>query len=307
VAEHLFIRVDSGSDQATVVALNEQGHLISGPESLPLDSVGSRVAGMQVTVLLPGSEIVTTLAEVPKISQARVRQMLPFVLEDEFASDIEDLHFAAGDRNAAGALHVAAIDRVRLGIWIDRLKAAGVSPRRICPETDGVPDTPGTVTLFIDAGRVLGRRPDGVAFAFDGLSLADLWLLLTAEAEDATDLDNVVLFIDAASHQAREAEIDQWRQGIANLNVKVLAEGCLPKLASTLVFENGANLLQGDFAPRSNLRTLARPWKAAAGFALAFLLISVLGKGAELIKLSRDQAQLTAEATSVCAESYASE
>ena len=306
MAEQLFIRMGEHPDRATIVVLNDDGHLIRGPETVLLSTVAEQAEGLQVTVLLPAREIVSCIAKLPAASPARLRQMLPFSLEDEFAGDVEDLHFAAGTRNDSDRLAVSVIARDRFEFWLDSLQAAGVTPRRICSEADAVPDTPGVVTLFVEGSKLLGRRAGGAPFVFEELNLSELWGLLAAEREAADDLDDVVMFVDPDTHRQRAGEIDAWRVGIGNVNLKELADGSLPKLASQLIFRTGTNLLQGDYAPRSNFRALIQPWRAAAAFALVFLTFSVLGKGAEFFKLNRDNDQLIAETESICGASYSS-
>ena len=304
MAEHFFIRLSDGTDQATVVALNADGHLLRGPDAIPLSAAAGRAGDMAVTVLLPARDLVSCLASVPAASPARLRQMLPFSLEDDFAGDVEELHFAAGERNDNDELAVSVIAREKLELWLGMLRSAGIEPRRVCSEADGVPDTPGAVTLFVEGRRILGRRPRGAPFAFEELGLPEIWRLLEAERADSDDLGHAVLFVDRRTQSERRDEIEGWRAGVGEVNIRELPDGILPKLAASLVFESGANLLQGDYATRSNLLALARPWRAAAFFALALIGVSVLGTAAEYYKLNRDEARLTAEATQICASSY---
>jgi general secretion pathway protein L len=304
VAEHFFIRPSDGTDQAAVVALNANGHLIGAPETIPLSVAAARAGDMPITVLLPARDLVSCLASVPAASPGRLRQMLPFSLEDELAGDIEDLHFAAGERNDNDALAVSVIARDRLAYWLAALRSAGIEPRRICSEADGVPDTPGVVTLFMEGRQILGRRPGGAPFLFEEIGLTEIWHLLETERAESDDLGQAVLFVDRRTHDERREEIERWREGVAEVNVRELADGCLPKLASTLVFRGGANLLQGGFATQSNLLALARPWRVAAVFALAFVGVSVLGTGAEYYKLNSEEDRLAVEATQICADRY---
>jgi general secretion pathway protein L len=306
VADHLFIRIAENPDQASIVALNADGQLLTGPESVSLTMAASRAEGMQVTVLLPARDFVCCVAKMPAASPSRLRQMLPFSLEDEFAGDVEELHFAAGDRNDAEALAVSVIAKARLDTWLDALRSAGISARRVCSESDAVPDTPGVVTLFLEGRKIMGRRPAGAPFLFEELTLSALWQLLRAEQESTDDLDNVVLFIDPNTLRERKAEIDAWRQTVANLDVKELAAGCLPRLAAGLVHRSGTNLLQGQYAPRSNYAALARPWRTAAGFLLVLVTVVIVGKGALYWKLSQDDSRLQMEIDAICAAAYGS-
>jgi type II secretory pathway component PulL len=136
--------------------------------------------------------------------------------------------------------------------------------------------------------------------------LPDLWDLLAAESDDDDDLDTVVLFTDADTLARRSAEIESLRSQVETLDVKQLADGCLPRLAANLVHAGGINLLQGRYAPKSNYAALARPWRIAASLLLAWLGAMILGEALTVFKLSRDEAQLSDAIGAVCASSYAS-
>jgi general secretion pathway protein L len=302
----MFLRLGDAPDQATVVAVDANGRLLHGPETMSLTAATERAGDMQITVLLPAAELVTCVAPLPAASPSRLRQMLPYSLEDEFAGDIDELHFAAGERNDDDQLAISVIARSRLDFWLEALRSAGVRPRRVCSEADAVPDTPGVVTLFLEGDKILGRRAGGAPFAFDELRLPELWHLLEGEGKDGDELQNVVLCVESATLQARRAEIADWQRAIAHVDIKELADGCLPRLASNLVFTVGTNLLQGPYATRSGYATLLRPWRFAAGFLLAFIAFGFAAKGAEVFKLSRDDRRLDAEIGEICAQAYSS-
>ena len=269
MAEHLFLRFGDSTDRVAVARLNADGQLLGRPETMDLAAAAARCDGALVTVLLPAREIVSCTASLPATSVTRQRQMLPFSLEDEFAGDVDDLHFALGSSNDAGAFAVSVIDRRKLGRWLEALGAAGIVARRIFSEADGVADTPGVTTLYLENDRIFGRRPGGAPFVFDELALPDVWKLLQSERDEQADLGEVVLLVDSETLRSRGDEIDAWRAGVANVNLKELADGALPRLAATLVFREGPNLLQGRFAPKSNYASLLRPWRVAAGFVVA--------------------------------------
>lgn len=304
MAEHLFLRPGGSLEQVAFLAMNAEGQLLGHAGSGPLAAAGAKALGMPVTVLLPASEIVSAVAALPAASSSRLRQMLPYSLEDEFAGDVEDLHFALGERNDSGQHPVSVIERKRFDHWLAALAAAGIVPRRICSEADGIPDTPGVTTLLLEGQKTFGRRPGSAPFAFEEIGLSELWTLLRAEREDGADLNEVILYADRATLQQRGAEIDAWRSGLTNLDIKELGDGSLPRLAATLAFREAPNLLQGSYAPKSNYVALIRPWRAAAALALAVVGIAVAGKAAEAWKLGQDDASLRAEIDAICAASY---
>lgn len=286
--------------------VNDDGQLLAKPETVSLATAAERTGDRQVTVLLPATEIVCCQAELPAANPSRQRQMLPFSLEDEFATDIEELHFAPGERTDDDMVRVSVISRDRLRFWLGALQAAGIRARRIVSEADAVPDTPGSTMLFIAGTKILGRRAGSAAFLFEDLTLSELSQLLENEAADSDDAGRVVLCMDSESLAARQAEIDQWRNSVEELEIRELTDGMLPHLATSLIAQPGTNLLQGDFASRSDLLAVFRPWRTAAGFLLALIAFSMVGKAAEVWKLSRDDAALQTEAGMICSASYSS-
>lgn len=304
MAEHLFLRLGVDADRVAVARLNADGQLLGRPETIDLAAAAARCDGALVTVLLPAREIVSCTASLPEASVARQRQMLPFSLEDEVACDVDDLHFALGGANDAGDFAVSVIERKRFDHWLATLSAAGVPARRIFSEADGVPDTPGVITLFLENARIFGRRPGGAPFVFDELGLQEVWQLLQSEREGQADLGEVVLFVDSETLRARGEEIDAWRAAVPNVSLKELADGALPRLAGTLVFREGPNLLQGSYAPRSNYASLFRPWCAAAGFLFAVVAVAIVGKAVEAWKLVQDSDRLSADIDAICSTSY---
>jgi general secretion pathway protein L len=304
VAEHLFLRLGDSADRVAVARLTADGQLLSQPETIDLAAAAARCDGALVTVLLPAREVVSCTAALPATNVSRQRQMLPFSLEDEFAGDVDELHFALGSSIDAGTYAVSVIERHRLDHWLTVLGAAGISTRRMFSEADGVADTPGATTLFLENRRIFGRRPGGAPFSFDELGLPEVWQLLQSERAEQADLGEVVLFVDSDTLRSRGDEIDAWRAGVANVSLKELPDGALPRLAATLVFREGPNLLQGRYAPKSNYASLLRPWRVAAMLALAVVAFAIVGKAVEAWKLKRNDDQLNAAIEAICSASY---
>ncbi|MGD1976773.1 MAG: type II secretion system protein GspL, partial [Gammaproteobacteria bacterium] len=69
-------------------------------------------------------------------------------------------------------------------------------------------------------------------------------------------------------------------------------EGALPHLASKMVREPGINLLQGEYAPRTGMEKLWRPWRAAAILLVTLIAVSIGRDVAELVRLSKMDAEL---------------
>ena len=83
------------------------------------------------------------------------------------------------------------------------------------------------------------------------------------------------------------------RGQITSLEVRQLANGALPQMASWIVTAPGINLLQGEFSRRSDVVGLFwRPWKVAASLLGALVIVMLVSQGARLWQLKRTEAQL---------------
>ena len=152
MAEQLFLRLRDDTDACSWVVVDGDGRLLQGQRSGVLGDVGAAAAGRRVVLLVPGLEVVTTKAVLPAASQGRLRQMLPYSLEDTFAEDVDDLAFAIGPKLAAGAFQVSVVARSKLDAWLARLAAADITAQAVYADSDGVPNTPSTLTVIIDGG-----------------------------------------------------------------------------------------------------------------------------------------------------------
>lgn len=305
MAEQLFLRITEEFEQVEAIILNGEGHLVRSVGVLPIESAALLAEGRRTVVLIPAADVISTAANVPRTSAARLRNLLPFTLEDHFAADVEDLHFAAGTRRPDGEVPVAVISRQRLERWLDILAESGIAPAAVYSESDGVPDTPSTLNLIVEGTRTLGRRPGRPAFMLEGPALEDILGLLESEREDRGDLQHVMVYLDSASAGSRQGEIDALRATTASVDVRALADGALPRLAASLSGGTGTNLLQGAYAPKSNVTALLRPWRAAAGLLLALVAVAIVGQAIELLKLSRADTVLADETSQLCSERFA--
>jgi general secretion pathway protein L len=306
VADYLFIRIGAYEQEVTTVALNAEGRIVEPVRNVALDALLPHTVGRRVIVLVPGTETLTTRAQLPKASHARLRQLLPYSLEDAFAADIDSLHFAAGKRLESGAVAVSVGARERIDAWLGMLHAVGISPHAMYSDADGVPDTPSTLNLLVEGQHIYGRRPGEAPFVLEGLRLGQVLDLLGSGGEQSTDLLHLLVYVDEENKQRRMAEFVEIQARVASLDVKELASGPLPRFASTLVFEPGTNLLQGAYAPKSDFSGLLRPWYAAASLLLAWILLTIGAHATEYLVLKREDLSLTEQLTTICARSFSS-
>lgn len=304
MTEHLFIRLGDAED-CEAVALDAEGRVALRPRRLPLADAARDAVNRKVVVLVPGTDVLTKHVELPSVNASRLRQLLPFSLEETLADDVDRLHFAAGRRVDDAHVAAAVVDRERLDGWLERLQTAGIRANAVCAETDGVASTPSTLNLIVDGTRIFGRRPDRPAFVLDGFALTDVYRLLQRDAaDDDADLRHVMVYSSGRIDAGLAAEIAELKTLASSVDVKELGDGALPRLAANLVFEAGTNLLQGAYAPKSNWAGLARPWYAAAALLVALAGVGIAAQTAEYFSLRSQDRELTELLTASCRSAF---
>ena len=242
---------------------------------------GAVISGARrIVVLVPGEEVALHEARVPGHNRQRVLRVVPYALEEELASDVEDLHFALGRSLGGERYPVAVVERRQMDAWAELLREAGVSAHQWVPETLALPHAEGW-DLMLDGERVLVRSGDFSGFACDADSLPMMVSLLAGEDQlpeaarvygaSAVQLVGVDVSLDSSQLQPLDILARGWVQG--------------PVI----------DLLQGAYSRREEWGRLLRPWKATAALLLAGLLLAGVSAGLNYHRLTQQQAQLTAD------------
>jgi general secretion pathway protein L len=299
LADTLFVRL-SETGTATWAAFDSTGRLVGGIGRGALGAVRAVLAGRRCTVLVSATDVLTAQADLPAASQARLRQIVPFSLEESLADDVDHLTFAIGARLASGATQIAAVATERMDAWLAQLRAAGLAPQALCSEADGVPDIPNTLALIIEGSRISGRKPGQPPFAFDGLTLRQTLDIVLARRADEPVLKHVRIFTDEAGYAHYRHELGDLDSEFASADCKVANDGVFPHLAATLAQRPGTNLLQGAYAPRSNWGPALKPWRPAAGLLAASVALAFVLQGAQFLQLRWTDAELTDLVAGTC-------
>ena len=282
--------------------------LVTGPEGEaqgeeqrgPLADAAKYTNDRRVLALLPGIQTVVTSADIPVKGATKQLQVASFALEDQFAEDIGQMHFAVGARRDDGRIPVTAISLSVFQNWMDSLQELGIQANAIYSELQGLPDIPGTVTAIVEPGTVMLRLPSGESFAIDPamldtvLATASQVIAQTAGKDAGPAQTQVMIYLDRSLGDQREQWVEKIRSRFPEAEFREMAAGSLPQLAAGLLRKGLVNLLQGKFAPRSNWQRVIRRWRLPAMLAASLLVVVCLVQAATLWRLSSVEAQLDA-------------
>ena len=292
--ESLVIRLPEAADTpASWLVLDTAGARLSVPQAGPLNLASALAAGKRVIALVPGVDVLLAQPELPIRGGAKLAQVVPFALEEQLAEDVDDMHFAIGRREGAQpGTPVAAASHARMESWLERLRAAQISPDVLSADSDTLPALPGQTVVLIDGDRLYVRRPGEPAAVVHGDPLSEALELMVLGGAPAES--HVLVYLTPADWTAHQDTIDGLRARVASLKVQLLPNGVVPWLAQQAVRGTALNLLQGRYAARSHWSDQLKAWRVAAILAGCLVALNLLGKGVEIWHLSRVEKQLDA-------------
>lgn len=215
---------------------------------------------IKVCFAAPGADARILTLPVSAAEKKHIAKSLPFMLEEQVAADVDELHFAYTAQDAE-TMAVSVAARGCMSEWQDALaEFPGIN--LWLPEPLLLPREAGEWCIVVEESTAIVRTGDAQGFSVEHVMLGPLLDVLVAQ-QDTPDAI-VVYGADQASDTALlpEALQDrvQWRQG--NLFAAMLLRDDA---------QLNLNLLQGEYAPRLPLARWWTYWRAAAAlFAAAF-------------------------------------
>jgi general secretion pathway protein L len=327
--ETLVIRLpEQNEQQAEYLLVDHNGAPLGEAQTDSLESAAELSAGRRVIGLAPASDIYRTRADVPLRNKNRIRQALPFALEDQLARDLEGQHFAFGNRDKDGLIPVAVANEDRVAEWLEQFQTAGVSPDAIYAESDGLVPVPSTLTVLVDGTKIIIRDADGAVSIADPETLETVLELVIEQRSEAIpvvsgtldeageppvdDNDeltvapvNVLVYSNEADYERHGLLWDNLRVRVDSLDVRILSDGALPRLASHVINSGGVNLLQGTFAPRRELPVEWRQWRIPGLLIGGLIVLLLLRAGVDLWQLSSAETALDEAASTLLMTTFA--
>ena len=302
MAEYVVIRAGNAAQPSEWVLVDSDGTQKSRVSTGSLEQAAGEIGERPVIALVPALEVMTTNVGIPIRSTSKIRAALPFALEESVAEDVEKLHFASGPRTEDGRVSVAVVSRENMNRWIGIYAVAGIELTRMVPENQGLPFLPGTMSVLVDDHSIFFNDGHSIEFAMQDMKPSDLLVAadkLGERESDDSESSHVVVFCDASSEQRFETDFIALRHELDSVDVNILQEGALPKLAATVASGQGVNLLQGDYGRAPEYKAMLRPWKAAAMLLASLGVLAFATKGVDYFQLTAErealQQQFTAE------------
>jgi general secretion pathway protein L len=302
MSEHLVIRLGEDPNELVQwIAVDSTGTRRSLPGTGSLSEACNDVGDRNVIVLVPSAEVLTTSVDIP-VKGNKLNAALPYALEEYLAEDVESLHFAAGQKRSSGRTPVSVVSRQLMDDWLGKLRAAGIEADSVIADSYGLARIPGTISMLLAEGQVFINDGADIELVMQGVSPGDALAAIGALDDDTGSKDDdaeisgvprhVLVYCEPGEDERYQHDWIAMRHELDSVDVKLLPDGVMPRLAVTVATGVGVNLLQNSYAIRREYSGLFRPWKYAAILLLAFGLVGIGSKAADFYLLSKQEAEL---------------
>lgn len=299
MAEHLVIRLGNNPQHAAHwIAVDDNGSRLSPPVTGTLAEAAKDIGDKSVIILVPASSVLTTTVDLPIKSGARLRSALPFALEEQLADDVENLHFAHGKRGDDGLLPVSVVAHAQIQEWLDILQAAGIKPHRLIPENHGLAKIPGTMSMLVAEDQIMFNDGAANEFVVQDLKPSDA-VAVSGVLDDAESANagHLLVYCEPSEETRFQHDWNVLRHELGSVDINLLPDGVLPRLAVTVGASRGINLLQGRYGAKVEYGPMLRPWRTAAMLLVGLVVLGFVAKVVDYNRLATEQAALRAQFT----------
>lgn len=279
--EFLIVRLSNNSDQAVqwLVWSEVQKEVIASGElasSHELAELAGYAEQRRTLVLLASDSLVLADIAIPAGASRQLESMLPYVLEDDLAQDVDQLHFTILHK-AQGRAQVCAVDSSWFESVLTRLRDIGCQIVKVMPDALALPDCDGISAVELDDSWLLKKSP------YLGMAVESDWLPLVAKS-DWVKQDDTFLPLSAYSPlpELELAPEQAWRHAEPSLVMALLAQQALT---------SKINLLTGQFKPKSSFHRYWKVWQKVAIAASLLLAVIVVDN---VLKIQNYEAQAAA-------------
>ncbi|MCW8333343.1 type II secretion system protein GspL [Vibrio paucivorans] len=287
MSEFLIVRLSCDKDatiQWLVWSTSQNEVIASGDiacwENLP--ELAEYAQQRTVHLLVSADDVILSQVVIPAGGARQLDSMLPFLMEDDIAQDVDELHFSVLEKGAEHAF-VCALDKQWLSDTLAELKSFGVEVKKVLPDVLALPS-------YSDADQRSGISSAQIndkwlmkKGQYLGVSIDSDWLQVLAASEWVKQDD---VFLPLSSHSPLPslelASEQEWQELPPQLVMALLAQGAI---------SSKVNLLTGSFKPRSSW---LRHWKVWQKAAMAAVFLIAVSTTYNILQISKFESQANA-------------
>mgnify|MGYP003116754060 FL=1 len=253
-----------------------------------LSQLKDKAGRCEVVVALPGQDVFMTKVTLPAGTKRHLQRIIPYALEEELASDIEQLHFSWPDVKGT-ELPVAVVAKERMDEWLKLFLEAGIDAPYWVPDCFLLPYQEDVWQAIELGDSVIVRTGTWEGFTVEKGQFAELAPALASEQENPTEI-------------VHYGELN-WPQSPAPLTAADI-EVPFTIAVQSLETGNKLNLRQGNYRSHRAKRSVELPWQAFATAASVLFVLAIVLNGVRYWQLNSQSETLKAQAEQLYRDAF---
>jgi len=268
--------------------INEQGEILSQPERSDFNNISTIAKGKHATVLIDSACINIETVNIPGQNKQRQAQAVPFALEEQLATDIDDMHFALGKKTSDQLIPVISIDRSLLEDSLQKFSEAGIFVSVLSADILALPFTENNWSILVDENSCIIKTDHGNGYYCDRDNLSVILPTLLNEKDTP---ESITYFHKEDDSHAADliANID------ITLSIKTYQSHAIEVFSKNLIDAQQLNILQGEYTPKRQSNLALKPWKSVAALFITLLFVQMISAGIESQQLEEKNQLLTSQ------------
>lgn len=228
--------------------VSRQGKVKQQGEVQSLADFPSKLRSDEIYAVVPGEFLVTNEVFIPSRNRNKVKQALPFALEEKLSEEIDSFHFLILNWNPGENVIAAVLSRKQLSFWQEQFANAGFVLSGLVAEYQLLPIHPRTnITIATQpSGKTSIHWANGIGVTLDS-ALVDIWWNQSVKKIDAAGVNSgklaqqLLLLSGETSPDVKEWKIgstfpewiQHWQKGVNVQNLLGQTRATTDKRART--------------------------------------------------------------------------
>jgi general secretion pathway protein L len=263
MAEYIITRLLKHND-TTLQWLLVDNLQIGALQQGTIEELAKSSENKTVTLLLPASEVLLLVLELPVKTNSQINKALPFALEDLLADDVDTYH-SVWQKQPDGKIYVALTNHENFKACLARFESAGISLASVYPESLCLSYQEHSCSLVIEGQQAILRHEK---YLGAGIDLEMLPIIL-----------DKVLAENPEIHVLNSWSVDELSLAVPGHTIDISyhkVDSILGLLAlGVATLGSSYNLLAGNFEIKNNAEWQGKKWLPALGLIIVTGLLQL--------------------------------
>ncbi len=286
MSEYLLVRLSKqpqaqghwwiGAEHATTI--EKSGEIASWTN---IDELVPHAEGRPVIVLLSGADVVMKTVSLPAGGARQYEKMLPYLVEDELAQDVDGLHFSVLAKQE-DQVYTVAVDRNWLSCILEQFEACGLQVDNVLPDVLALPTEEEHATAVQLGHEWLIRQGP-----FSGVCIEHSWLpILSQMHEDDEQSPALDIISYSQAPELNDSSSQVWTEKLVDSIDLLLYRGALSSPIS---------LLTGPFKKSSSVMKYWQVWRGSLIALAALVTLLLIHHAVDIRRMSQEATALRTE------------